>query len=120
MTDHRSSHRPDDFKPPHPADFRKPRTEDEYFLKLDAELIKAHRARLDAERERAERHATHNHCPKCDGVLQETRHGHIMIDVCPKCKGVWLDAGEMEMIEHVKESNVGSFFSDLLKGLSQK
>lgn len=110
----------DDFKPPRPDEFRKSRNEDEYFLKLDAELIKAHRVRLDAERQRAEHHATHNHCPKCDGILKEVKHGHILIDVCPSCKGVWLDAGELEMIEHVQESKVGTFFQDLLKGLSQK
>ncbi|HEY3286815.1 MAG TPA: zf-TFIIB domain-containing protein [Gemmatimonadaceae bacterium] len=120
MPDHHKTHHPDDFQPPRPADFRKPRTEDEYFLKLDAELIKAHRARLDAERKHAERHASHNKCPKCGADLQPTKHGHIMIDVCPSCKGVWLDAGELEMIEHVQESKVGTFLSDLLKGLSQK
>ncbi len=110
----------DNFKPPRPDDFKKSRNEDEYFLKLDAELIKAHRARLDAERVHAEQHATHNHCPKCDSMLKETKHGHIMIDVCPSCHGVWLDAGELELIEHVPESKAASFFQDLLKGLSQK
>ncbi len=120
MADHHRSQHPDDFKPPRPEDFRKLRTEDEYFLKLDAELIKAHRARLDAERKHAERHATHNKCPKCGADLKEVKHGHILIDVCPSCKGVWLDAGELEMIEHVHESKVGTFFTDLLKGLSQK
>lgn len=120
MDDQRKTHHPEDFRPPRPEDFRKPRTEDEYFLKLDAELIKAHRARLDAERQRAERHASHNKCPKCGADLKPKRHGHIMIDVCSKCNGVWLDAGELEMIEHVHESKVGVFLQDLFKGLSQK
>lgn len=120
MTDHHKSRHPEDFHPPRPEDFRKLRTEDEYFLKLDAELIKAHRARLDAERQRAEQHATLNKCPKCGADLKPTKHGHIMIDVCTGCKGVWLDPGELEMIEHVEESRVGTFLQDLFKGLSQK
>ncbi|HEY5491112.1 MAG TPA: zf-TFIIB domain-containing protein [Gemmatimonadaceae bacterium] len=98
-------------------DSKRSKPEDEYFLKLDAELIKAHRARLDAERLKAERRAHYMKCPKCGGTLKETDHGHVKIDVCPDCRGVWLDAGELEMIEHVKEDNVGGFLRDLLRGL---
>lgn len=99
-------------KPSHP--------EDEYFLKLDAELIKAHRARLDAERSRTERKAHYMKCPKCGADLRETDHRHVKVDVCPECKGMWLDAGELEMIEHVKDNNVGGFLRDLLRGLPGK
>jgi hypothetical protein len=99
-------------KPSHP--------EDEYFLKLDAELIKAHRARLDAERSTAERRAHYMKCPKCGANLAETDHHHVKVDVCSECKGMWLDAGELEMIAHVKENNVGSFLRDLLRGLPGK
>ena len=101
----------DDFKPPRPEEFRKSRNEDEYFLKLDAELIKAHRARLDAERHRAELRATHNHCPKCDGILKEVKHGHILIDICPSCKGVWLDAGELAQIVKLEKGALDKLFS---------
>jgi len=96
------------------------RNEDEYFLKLDAELIKAHRERLDAERRKAERQQHFMKCPRCGGSLKETRHGHVTLDVCTDCKGTWLDAGELEMIEHVEESHVGTFLHDLLKGLRDK
>jgi hypothetical protein len=91
--------------------------EDEYFLKLDAELIKAQRARLDAERKEAERQARYMKCPKCGADLQETDFQHVKVDLCPACKGMWLDAGEVGMIEQVKDSNVGNFLRDLLKGL---
>ena len=99
-------------KPSHP--------EDEYFLKLDAELIKAHRARLDAERLNAERRAHYMKCPKCGANLAETDYHHVKVDVCAECKGMWLDAGELEMITHVKEDNVGGFLRDLLRGLPGK
>ena len=99
----------------------KPRqNEDEYFLKLDAELIKAARARLDAERHAGEQTARFNTCPKCGSALRETDHGHVKIDVCTGCHGVWLDPGELEMIEHVEESNIGNFLRDLLSGLPRK
>lgn len=101
-------------------DSKRSKPEDEYFLKLDAELIKAHRARLDAERHKAERKAHYMKCPKCGADLKETDHHHVKIDVCTDCGGVWLDAGELEMIEHVKENNVGSFLRDLLRGLPGK
>jgi hypothetical protein len=101
-------------------DSKRSKPEDEYFLKLDAELIKAHRARLDAERTKAERRAHYMKCPKCGADLQETDHRHVKIDVCLDCGGVWLDPGELEMIEHVKEDDVGSFLRDLLRGLPGK
>lgn len=85
------------------------RTEDEYFVKQDAELIKAQRAKLDAERAAAERKSHHMKCPKCGADLQETDFHHIKIDRCPECKGIWFDHGEVEMLEHVDQSQVRSF-----------
>ncbi len=85
------------------------RTEDEYFVKQDAELIKEQRARLDAERANAERKSHYMKCPKCGGSLEETEFHHIKIDRCPDCKGVWFDAGEVEMMEHVDQSQIRSF-----------
>ena len=96
------------------------RHEDEYFLKLDAELIKAHRSRLDAERANAERKAHYMKCPKCGANLEETDYHHVKVDVCRECGGMWLDAGEAQMLEHVKESNISVFLRDLIKGLPGK
>lgn len=101
-------------------DSKPTRHEDEYFLKLDAELIKAHRERLDAERASAQRKAHFMKCPKCGADLKETDHHHLKVDVCPDCRGMWLDAGEAEMLGHVKESSVSSFLRDLLEGLPRK
>lgn len=94
--------------------------EAEYFLKLDAELIKEHRSRLNAEREQAERKAHYMKCPKCGADLTETDYHHVKVDFCQACRGMWLDAGEVEMIRHVKESNIDVFLRDLIKGLPRK
>lgn len=82
------------------------RTEDEYFVKLDAELIKSQRARLDAERARLERESHLMKCPRCGADLAETDFHHIKIDRCPECKGVWFDSGEVEMLEQVDQSQI--------------
>ena len=60
------------------------RAEDEYFVKQDAELIKAQRARVDEERANLERQSHYMKCPKCGADLQETDFHHIMIDRCPE------------------------------------
>ena len=90
-------------------DFKPTKGEDEYFVKLDADLIKAQRAKLDTERSKAERASHYMRCPKCGGQLEEHEHHHMKIDRCQDCGGIWLDKGEMEMIEHVDQSNVRSF-----------
>jgi uncharacterized protein with PIN domain len=91
------------------SDSKPTRSEDEYFIKQDAELIKEQRAKLDSERARAERRTHYMKCPKCGADLVETEFAHIKIDRCNECGGVWLDKGEMEMVEHVDHSNIRSF-----------
>ena len=90
-------------------EFKPTKSEDEYFVKRDAELIKEQRARLDAERSKQERMSHHMRCPKCGGQLVELEYHHMKIDRCEDCGGIWLDKGEMEMLEHVDQSNVRSF-----------
>ena len=86
-----------------PIEEKPSRNEDEYFIKADAELLKAQRARLDEERaksEKEQRQQTHfMKCPKCGHDLREEAHGPVKIDRCGTCKGVWLDAGELEMLD---------------------
>ncbi len=102
------------------SDFNPSKNEDEYFLLQDAELIKAHRAKLDAEREAANRKQHLMKCPKCGADLKEQTLNNVHVDVCPECKGLWLDAGELELIGKVKDSAMGTFLRDLLKGLPGK
>ena len=103
------------------------RNEDEYFAKQDADLIKQMRAKLDKERDQAERKSHFMRCPKCGATLAEETHGHVKVDVCPECKGMWLDAGEMELMQHVHKSGGGGLFKGLIdllpsrsKGASRK
>lgn len=77
------------------------RNEDEYFVRLDADLMKERRAKLDAEREKQERIAHYNKCPKCGCDLEEREHHGVKIDQCRECSGIWLDKGELEIIEEI-------------------
>ena len=90
------------------------RNEDEYFVKLDAELLKAQRAKLDADRLRQEREIHLMKCPKCGAELAERDMHGIKIDQCTECSGVWLDKGEMEMLLHSEESGISKVVRDLL------
>jgi Zn-finger nucleic acid-binding protein len=91
------------------------RNEDEYFVKQDAELLRQMRAKLDAERAKAERTQGQMKCPRCGAELQEKQYHHAVVDVCPKCNGMWLDAGEVEIIgkSFQEEASAHSVFSDL-------
>ncbi len=83
------------------------RNEDEYFARLDADLMKERRARLDAERLKQERSAHYNKCPKCAADLKERDHHGIKIDQCEECGGLWLDKGELELIGEVDRKSSG-------------
>lgn len=96
------------------------RNEDEYFAKRDAELLKAQRAKLDAERVSVARSAHHMKCPKCGADLVEQEHGHVKVDVCPECRGMWLDNGELELMSQSEQTAVGGFLKDIFKGLRAK
>jgi uncharacterized protein len=96
-----------------PIDEKPSRNEDEYFAKLDAQLIKAQRARLDQERSSSERAAHYMKCPKCGADLQEREFHHVKVDACPECKGMWLDAGELDMMKYVNQNAIGRFVGSL-------
>ena len=97
------------------------RNEDEYFVKLDAELIKAQREKLDAERaelerkqRELERQQHYMHCPKCGAQLSEREMQHLKVDVCPECNGLWLDAGELDLLRATERHGLGRLFGELL------
>lgn len=103
------------------TDQEKPsRNEDEYFAKQDAELIKQMREKLDKEREANERKAHFMKCPKCGADMKEEDHGPVKVDVCPECHGMFLDAGEMELLQKA-QGNAGSrLLGNLLGSFSSK
>ena len=97
-----------------PTEEKPSRNEEEYFARRNAELIKEQRARLDAQRAQQDRAAHFMKCPKCGGDLKERTFHHVCIDECIDCGGVWLDKGELEMIEHVERSQVSRFIGSML------
>ena len=103
-----------------PIEEKPSRNEDEYFRKLDADLIKAQRAKLDTERaemerrqRESEREQCYMRCPKCGARLDEQDVQHVKVDVCPQCHGTWLDAGELELLRQTERQGVGRFFDVL-------
>jgi uncharacterized protein with PIN domain len=95
-------------------DEQKPsRNEDEYFVKQDADLIKAQRHKLDFDRRKAERASHYMRCPKCGATLIEQDFHQIKIDRCPECHGIWFDGGEIEMLEHLDQSKIRGFVRSL-------
>ncbi len=89
------------------------RNEEEYFAKVNAELIKERRAALDVARAQTERKAHYMKCPKCGADLKEVEHHHIKVDRCTECNGVWLDAGEIELLEQSNAGGGPGFFGSL-------
>ena len=96
-----------------PIEEKPSRNEDEYFLKLDAELIKERRAKLDAERAKQERASHIMKCPRCGADLLEREYRGIKLDRCPECKGVWFDAGEVDLLEHTSGPGLRRFFESM-------
>jgi hypothetical protein len=96
-------------------DEKKPsKNEDEYFARRDAELMKERRLTLDAERAKRARSQNLNKCPKCGGDLVEREHHNVKIDECSDCGGIWLDKGELEMINDFDRGNSG-FLNSLFR-----
>ena len=89
------------------------RNEEEYFAKLNAELIKEKRAELDRARAQSSRASHFMKCPRCGGDLKEVEHHQVKVDRCDDCQGVWLDAGELELVEHAHERGVTRFFTSM-------
>ena len=95
------------------------RNEDEYFVRQEAELLKAQRDREAAERAAAERSTHFMKCPKCGHDLT-TRSVHgVAIDGCSHCGGMWLDAGELEALsKHDDRPGIlGRVFGDVMETL---
>ncbi|HEX5385988.1 MAG TPA: zf-TFIIB domain-containing protein [Gemmatimonadales bacterium] len=94
------------------------RNENEYFVRREAELIKAAHEHEIAEREAAARHSHFMKCPK-DGYDLTTQEFHgVDIETCPHCGGVWLDAEDVHTYAHHREPDVVSrVFAEFLANL---
>lgn len=69
--------------------------ENEYFRRKEQELIEKMKAKLGEESAKA----TGMQCPRCEGKLVEVDYESVKIDVCDICSGVWLDAGELALLD---------------------
>ena len=103
-----------------PTDEKPSRNEDEYFARQNQEQIREMRAKLDAERkkaEKAERAAHLDKCPRDGAALKEQHIENVKIDECPECGGVWLDKGELEQLRRVNQARgvSGGVLSSLFK-----
>ena len=99
------------------TDEKPSRNEEEYFARRDAELMKAKRAQLDAERMKTARSQSLMKCPKDGTDLREYEFHHVKLDRCPECKGVWLDPGELEILAIHDRNPLKRIFGDFLAGL---
>jgi hypothetical protein len=96
------------------------RNEDEYFAKLDAELLKTTRQLETTKTQDAERRSHHMKCPK-DGydLVATDRHG-VQVDVCSHCGGFWLDAGELATLAKAEDKGLLSrVFDDVRAALAR-
>jgi hypothetical protein len=92
-------------------------SEEEYFLKLEAERLAKRKQEAETRRLAEERRAHFMRCPKCGGQLVEERYHGVQVDRCPECRGVWFDAGEAESLLEKEAGAITSFFGDLLSGI---
>ncbi|MGI9140333.1 MAG: zf-TFIIB domain-containing protein, partial [Gemmatimonadaceae bacterium] len=65
------------------------------------------------ERDKARKSEQQNKCHRCCVDLTEREYHHVKIDECPQCGGVWLDKGELQMLEHVPRDKSGGFIGSL-------
>jgi acetyl-CoA carboxylase beta subunit len=96
------------------------RSEEEYFARKEAEIIKERRAAADAAREEAERKSHFMKCPKCGADLLTEEYQGIHVDRCTKCDGIWFDAGEVEqLLENQTQEGIGhSILASIARGLA--
>jgi uncharacterized protein len=89
--------------------------EEEYFYKVNKELIERKRKQLDAQRgEQRKNELKMEHwmcCPKCGHSMEEIEFLGIMVDRCTTCSGLYFDKGEFEILLESQEQK--GFLSSL-------
>jgi len=95
------------------------KTEDEYFAKVSADLIKKRREQAEQAAVEAERKSHYMKCPKCGADLAVEDYQGVEIDRCTECGGMWLDAGELEMLLAREDAGVIDIFRSFMKGVGK-
>jgi len=98
------------------------KNEEEYFAQQDRELLEQQRQLAATAAAAAERRTHLMKCPK-DGydLMTITLHG-VQIESCTHCRGIWLDAGELEVLEKHEEDRpgiLGRVVTDIFKGIGR-
>jgi hypothetical protein len=87
-------------------------TEDEYFVREDAEKKRRIALELKHQMEHVEQERLKQlhwmHCPKCGQSMHEMRYRGVAVDVCFSCNGVFLDQGDLEHLEKPESRGVMS------------
>jgi hypothetical protein len=85
-------------------------SEEEYFVREDAEKKRKLALQAKREKETAELKRLKDlhfmHCPKCGLQMQEVRYRGVNVDVCFSCNGIFLDQGELEHLEKPESRGV--------------
>jgi uncharacterized protein len=85
-------------------------SEDEYFVREDAEKKRKLALQAKKEKEAAELKALKQlhwmHCPKCGLQMHEMKLRGVDVDVCFSCNGVFLDQGELEHLQREEPRGV--------------
>ena len=74
------------------------KSEDEYFAKEEAELLKAQRLRAKEAAEAAARQVHFMKCPKDGHDLVHEEFQGVTVDRCLHCQGIFLDADEIAAV----------------------
>ena len=94
-------------------------TEDEYFVREDAEKKRKLALEEKKAREAGElkqlRDQHFMHCPKCGLTLHEVRYRGVDVDVCFHCNGVFLDQDELEKMDKPESKGVMSAILNWVK-----
>ena len=97
--------------------FQRIKEEEAYIVRKEFERkqkLEEEKRKLMAKAEKEQLKKLHHMCcPKCGMKLIEIDYQGVKIDECSECKGVWLDAGELETVSHMKKSVMDKFFSVL-------
>ncbi len=93
------------------------RSEEEYFVKREAELLKERRIAAERAADQAERQSHYMKCPKCGADLVKQDNDGIEVDRCPECHGVWFDAGEAEALVKRESGGVAGIFRSIIRGV---
>jgi uncharacterized protein len=87
-------------------------SEDEYFVREDAEKKRKLALEVQKQTQQAERDRLKvlhwMRCPKCGMEMHEVKLRGVDVDVCFSCQGVFLDKGELEHIEKPEQKGVMS------------